>query len=107
MKKYLGLVKIEREDPVGLSISFKAKKYDDPSLIEKWFSLYPDCEHIMLNNTKVLDSMFDLLIDYTPLTEEEFKSFNEAKKLIDKMREEERKEQEEYDNYWKGRQYCK
>ena len=71
MKKYLGIVKIYDEHMGGLNIIIKSKTYDDESLINEWFNLYPNSEHVMLQNTQELDSMFEIFKDMTPVTEEE------------------------------------
>ena len=71
MKKYLGIVKIYDECMGGLDIVIKSKTYDDESLLEKWFDLYPNSKHIKLLNTEELDSMFKIFEDTTSITEEE------------------------------------
>lgn len=81
MKKYLGIVKIYDEYMSGLNIIIKSRTYDDESLINEWFNLYPNSEHVMLNNTKELDSMFEIFRDMTPITEEEKESMGKAKTL--------------------------
>ena len=85
MKKYLGIVKIYDEFMSGVNIIIKSRTYDDEALINEWFNLYPDSEHIMLDNTKDLDSMFEIFRDMTPITEEEKKSMERAKVLYKRL----------------------
>ena len=82
MKKYLGIVKIYDEFMSGVNIIIKSRTYDDEALINEWFNLYPNSEHIMLHNTKDLDSMFEIFRDMTPITEEEKKQWRELKFCI-------------------------
>ena len=81
MKKYLGIVKRYHESMSGIRIEILTKRYNDSSLIDEWFKLYPNCEHVMLNNNKKLDSMFDIFEDMTPITEEEKRSMQRTMKL--------------------------
>ena len=69
----------------GINIIIKSRTYDDKALINEWFNLYPDSEHIMLDNTKDLDSMFEIFRDMTPVTEEEKKSMERAKVLYKRL----------------------
>ncbi len=85
MKKYLGIVKIENEFMAGASIELKTKTYDDMELMNKWFSLYPNCKHVVLENTEELDDMFDLFMDFTPVSDEEKKEMEEAKILYERL----------------------
>lgn len=81
MKKYLGIVKICDEHMSGVNIIIKSRTYDDEALMNEWFKLYSGSEHVMLQNTKELDSMFEIFNDMTPLTDEE-KQDNERVKTL-------------------------
>ena len=81
MKKYLGIVKICDEHMSGVNIIIKSRTYDDEALMNEWFKLYPGSEHVMLQNTQELDSMFEIFNDMTPLTDEE-KQDNERVKTL-------------------------
>ena len=81
MKKYLGIVKIYNEYMSGVNIIIKSRTYDDKKLINEWFNLYPNSEHLILENTKELDSMFEIFRDMTPITEEEKQSMEQTKVL--------------------------
>ena len=85
MKKYIGIVKIYNENMSGLNIKILSKTYDDTKSIKEWFNLYPNSEHIMLLNTKELDSMFEIFRDMTPITEEEKQLQEKAKVLYKKL----------------------
>lgn len=87
MKKFLGIVKLYHENMSGMDIKLLSKTYDRMELINKWFDLYPNAEHVVLNNTKELDSMFETFKDMTPITQEEEKSVKHAKKLLRKLME--------------------
>lgn len=85
MKKYLGIVKIFDEGMSGLHITILSRTYDDLDLLNEWINLYPNSEHIILNNTIELDSMFEIFRDMTPITKEEKESMGKAKVLLRKM----------------------
>ena len=85
MKKYLGIVKIYDEHMGGVSIIIKSKEYDDETLINEWFKLYPNSEHVMLQNTKELNSMFKIFRDMTPLSEEEKQEMEKVKVLYKRL----------------------
>lgn len=85
MKKYLGIVKIYDEHMGGVNIIIKSKTYDDATLINEWYNLYPNSEHVMLQNTQELDSMFEIFRDMTPITEEEKQSMEQAKVLYKRL----------------------
>ena len=85
MKKYLGIVKIYDEHMGGVNIIIKSKTYYDETLINEWFNMYPNSEHVMLQNTQELDSMFEIFRDMTPITEEEKQSMEKAKVLYKRL----------------------
>ena len=85
MKKYLGIVKIYDEYMSGVNIIIKSRTYDDENLIYEWFKLYPDSEHVMLQNTEELDSMFKIFKDMTPITDEEKQKMEKAKVLYKRL----------------------
>lgn len=85
MKKFLGIVKLYDESMNGISIKILSRTYDEIELINKWFDLYPDSEHVILNNTQELNSMFEIFKDITPITQEEKDSIKSAKKLLYKL----------------------
>ena len=89
MKKYLGIVKIYDKYMSGVNIIIKSRTYDDETLINEWFKLYPGSEHIMLQNTKELDSMFEIFRDTTPLTDEEKQEMGRVKVLYKRLISEE------------------
>ena len=85
MKKYLGIVKKEVRHMGGISVELLSKSYDEEDLIKSWFELYPDCEHVLLLNTKELDSMFSTFEDLTPISDEEKEIAKKAKKILEKI----------------------
>lgn len=85
MKKLLGIVKLYDESMNGINIKILSRTYDEVELINKWFDLYPDSEHVILNNTQELNSMFEIFKDMTPITQEEKDSIKNAKKLLYKL----------------------
>ena len=85
MKKYLGIVKIYDEYMGGVNIIIKSRTYDDANLIYEWFKLYPNSEHIILQNTEELDSMFEIFKDMTPITDEEKKEMEKARVLLKRL----------------------
>ena len=85
MKKYLGIVKIYDECMSGANIIIKSRTYDDETLINEWFNLYPNSEHVMLQNTQELDSMFEIFRDMTPITDEEKQLMEQAKVLYRRL----------------------
>lgn len=85
MKKYLGLIKIYDEHMAGTCVRLLSKTYDDVNLINLWFNMYPNQEHVIFENNEKLDSMFEIFKDMTPVTEEEKESMSQAKKLYKKL----------------------
>ena len=85
MKKLLGIVKLYDESMNGINIKILSRTYDEIELINKWFDLYPGSEHVLLNNTQELNSMFEIFKDMTPITQEEKDSIKNAKKLLYKL----------------------
>ena len=85
MKKYLGIVKIHDEYMSGVNIIIKSRTYDDETLINEWFNLYPNSEHVMLQNTQELDSMFEIFFFFFPITEEEKQSMEKVKVLYKRL----------------------
>ena len=85
MKKYLGIVKIYDEYMGRINIIIKSRTYDDETLINEWFNLYPNSEHVMLLNTQELESMFETFRDMTPITDEEIQSMGQAKVLYRRL----------------------
>ena len=81
-EKFLGIVKLYNESMNGTNIKILSKTYDEIELINKWFDLYPSAEHVILNNTQELNSMFEIFKDMTPITQEEKDSIKSAKKLL-------------------------
>ena len=85
MKKYLGIVKIYDGHMGGVNIIIKSKTYDNANLINEWFKLYPNSEHIMLHNTKELNSMFEIFRDMTPINDEEKQEMKKNKVLYKRL----------------------
>ncbi len=85
MRKYLGIVRVERESMVGLDIRIYTKFSGRKSYIEKWFKLYPDCKKILLENTPELEAVFEELDDFRFVTKAEER---EAQKLLEKFNKE-------------------
>ena len=85
MKKYLGIVKLEKNYMGGLHISLLTKTYDNELTLNDWFLLYPGCEHVILENTEELDAMFEIFHDPIPITDEEKKQDIENKKIYKKF----------------------
>lgn len=87
-KKYLGLIQIIDEYMGGVNIKIISKTYDDIETLKILFDLYPNYEHVLLENTEQLDSMFKIYNDMTPITSEEKllmeKVERRVKKLMDK-----------------------
>ena len=89
MNKYLGIVKIYDESMSGLHITILSRTYNDLDLLNEWINLYPNSEHIILDNTLELDSMFEIFRDKTPITKEEKESMSKAKVLLKKIMKDE------------------
>ena len=85
MKKYLGIVKIYEEYMGKVNVILKSKTYDEELSIYEWFKLYPESEHVILENNTELDEMFEIFRDMTPITEEEKQLMEEAKVLYKKL----------------------
>lgn len=85
MRKYLGIVRVERESMVGLDIRIYTKFSGHKSYIEKWFALYPDCKKVLLENTPELEAVFEHLDDFRFVTKAEERR---ARKLLEKFNEE-------------------
>ena len=85
MKRYLGIVKIYDEYMGGVNIIIKSRTYDDETLINEWFNLYPNSEHVILQNTQELDSMFEIFRDMTSITEEEKQSMEKTRVLYKRL----------------------
>lgn len=87
MKKYMGLVKIVHEGMYGTSFEYKTKFSDDLEYLNLWFELYPNREHVVLNNSAELENIYKTLEDLTAVTEDEKKNEENAKKLYKKFME--------------------
>ena len=85
MKKYLGIVKIYEEHMSKTNIKILSKTYNDVNLLNLWFNIYPNSEHIILENTEELNSMFKIFKDMTPITNEEKEEMTKAKVLYKKL----------------------
>ena len=86
MKKYLGIVKTLDRYMSGAHIMLLTKTYDDIEIMNEWFSLYPDCEHVVLDNTEELNSMFEIFMDYTPVSQEEKLEDEEVEAELERLR---------------------
>ena len=53
--------------------------------MSKWFKMYPNCCHTLLNNTEELDSTFEEFHDYTSISTNEKQSMQEGKTLLRKL----------------------
>ena len=81
MKKFIGLVRIERLHMSGCDVGLKSRFYDTREEIEDWivlmrakYVLSPirDFVHaIILENTEELNEFFSIYEDHTPVTEGE------------------------------------
>lgn len=85
MRKYLGIVRVERESMAGLDIRIYTKFSGHKSYIEKWFALYPDCEKILLENTPELEAVFKDFDDFRFVTKAEERR---ARKLLETFNKE-------------------
>lgn len=83
MKKYIGILTVTNEYINGLETKILTKTYDNKDLLEKWFLLYPDSPHIILENNEILDSMFRVFEDsLTPITLEEINKLKEVEEEV-------------------------
>ena len=89
MKKYLGIIKIYEDYMSGTNIKLLTKTYDDIETMNLWFSMYPNREYVLLENTPELDSMFEIFRDMTPITEEEKDEMQNTEQLYLKLMKEE------------------
>ena len=85
MKKYLGIIKIYNDYMSGTNVTLLTKTYDDIETMNIWFSMYPNREYVLLENTPELDSMFEIFKDMTPITEEEKTEMEDANQLYLKL----------------------
>lgn len=85
MKKYLGIIKIYDDYMIGTNVRILSKTYNDIELLNLWFDIYPNYEHIILENTEELNSMFKTFEDRTPVTIEEKQEMKEAIVLYKKL----------------------
>ena len=85
MKKYLGVIKIYTDYMGGADVKIISKTCNNTKILNTWFEMYPDSEHVLLENTKELDSMFKFFEDPTPITIKEQKNAVKAKKLYKKL----------------------
>lgn len=89
MKKYLGIIKIYNDYMSGTNVTLLTKTYDDIETMNIWFSMYPNREYVLLENTLELDSMFEIFKDMTPITEEEKTEMEDANQLYLKLMKDE------------------
>ena len=83
IKKYIGIVKNYHENMVWCRIELLSKFYNDCNTFQEWFNLYPESEHIILENTEELYNMFSIFEDRRhPITEEKKQNIEEGKKCI-------------------------
>lgn len=86
IKKYIGIVKNYHDCMSKCRIELLSKFYDDHATFQQWFNLYPESEHIILENTEELYNMFSIFEDRRhPITEEEKQNIEEGKKLYKKL----------------------
>ena len=86
IKKYIGIVKNYHGCMSGCRIELLSKFYDDHATFQQWFNLYPESEHIILENTEELYNMFFIFEDRRhPITEEEKQNIEGGKKLYKKL----------------------
>lgn len=86
IKKYIGIVKNYHDCMSGCRMELLSKFYDDHATFQQWFNLYPESEHIILENTEELYNMFSIFEDRRhPITEEEKQDIEEGKKLYKKL----------------------
>ena len=89
MKKYLGIIKIYNDYMSGTNVTLLTKTYDDIETMNIWFSMYPNREYVLLENTLELDSMFEIFRDMTPITEKEKTEMEDANQLYLKLMKDE------------------
>lgn len=85
MKKYLGIIKIYDDYMSGTNVKLITKTYDEIDTLNIWFNMYPESEHILLENTNELDAMFEIFKDMTPITKEEQEELKKARILYKKL----------------------
>jgi len=85
MKKYLGIIKIYDDYMSGTNVKLITKTYDEIDTLNIWFNMYPESEHILLENTNELDTMFEIFKDMTPITKEEQEELKKARILYKKL----------------------
>lgn len=89
MKNYIGIVKIVKEYFSGVNLKIVVRFADEMDEINEWLYLYPNMEHIVMDNTEYLNKFFEDFEDPTPVTKEEKEIAEQAmKKFEDFMREE-------------------
>lgn len=88
--RFMGIVKVEKESMMGVRYELKTKFSNDIVYLRKWFELYPDAEHIILDKNDIknfenLKEFLEVFEDLTPvLTHEHFI----ARKLYEKFAKE-------------------
>ena len=65
MEKYIGLIKITNESMMGIDIKLLSRFASSKSYLEKWFRMYPDLEHVIIDNSEENESFF---IDYEDIS---------------------------------------
>ena len=85
MDKYMGIVKIYEENTSGVNVKILSKTYNNEELLRLWFDLYPNSEHIILENNEELDSMFKIFKDVIPITDEEKEAQKRAGKIYEAL----------------------
>ena len=89
IKKYIGIVKNYHGCMSGCRIELLSKFYDDHATFQQWFNLYPESEHIILEN------MHEPIID--------IETWNKAQ---DKLNGYSKTRNRKYDHQLKGLVYC-
>lgn len=87
MKKYIGIVRLDRYCMAGLNCVIKVKTYDNLDDMNKWFEINKNSNHVLLENTEDLERLFNLFYDNTPVSEEEIIEHDKAKRLYKKLME--------------------
>ena len=82
MNKYIGVIKLEWDSTIGKTTIYLSKTYDDQESFYKWFTLYPNSEHVIMENNEQLEQKYGIYKDETPVTDEEIKADQELDERI-------------------------
>ena len=86
MKKYIAIVMRTVDVPENIIMCLETRIGDTREYLEEWIKLIPhNGKSIIIENSEELQEVFSYFMDYTPVTEEEKKEMEKAKRIYERI----------------------